>query len=170
MGSKTGAAVVHAPKMPTQYILARESMHVQCAGTIADVKMLPAFTSKRSLGCFTDVLRDVLEGNPDLQLVVVRPSGEDLEHQFEYTAATVDGEGRQETVYLENLDDRCLDLRADAPQGASRKNTSWQGFTGDAPTWRTKGGVAFGHPQRTFAPCQAITWDCSSCSSKTPCS
>ena len=31
-------------------------------------------------------------------------------------------------MYLENLDDDgCLDLRADAPQGASRKNTSWQG-------------------------------------------
>ena len=49
-------------------------------------------------GCFTDVLHDILEGNPDPQLVVVRPSGEDLEHLFEYTAATVDGEGPQNTV------------------------------------------------------------------------
>ena len=46
---------------------------------------------------------------------------------FEYTAATVDGEGRQETLYLENADDGCLDLRADAPQGASRKDISWHG-------------------------------------------
>ena len=31
-------------------------------------------------------------------------------------------------MYFENLDDDgCLDLRADAPQGASLKNTSWQG-------------------------------------------
>ena len=43
-GAKTGAAVVHAAKMPTQYILARESMQVQCDGAMADVKMLPAFT------------------------------------------------------------------------------------------------------------------------------
>ena len=128
MGTKTGAAVVHAAKMPMQYILARESMQVQCDGAMADVKMLPAFTSKRTPGCFNDVLHDILEGNPDLQLVVVRPNGEDLEHMFEYAQATVDGEGRLETVYLENLDDdRCLDLRADASQGASRKNTSWQG-------------------------------------------
>ena len=127
VGTKTGATVVHATKMPTQYILARESMPVQCDGTIADVKMLTAFTSKRSPGCFSDNLHDILEGNPDMQLVVVRPSGEDLEHLFEYTAATVDGDGRQETVYLETLDNGCLDLRADAPQGASRKNTSWQG-------------------------------------------
>ena len=80
------------------------------------------------LGCFSDVLHDILEGNPDLQVVVVRPSGEDLEHLFEYAQASVDVDGRQETVYLENLDDDgCLDLRADAPQGASRKNTSCQG-------------------------------------------
>ena len=66
VGAKTGAAVVHAAKMPTQYILARESMRVQCDGATADVKMLPAFTAKRSLGCFSDVLHDILEGNPDL--------------------------------------------------------------------------------------------------------
>ena len=124
VGSKTGAAVVHAAKMPTQYILARESMQVQCDGTMADVKMQPAFTSKRSTGCFGDVLHDILEGNPHLQLVVVRPSCEDVEHLFEYTATTVDGDGSQAMVYLENLDDGCLDLRADAPQGASWKNTS----------------------------------------------
>ena len=128
VGTKTRAAVVHAAKMPTQCILARESMQEQCDGAMADVKMLPAFTAKRSPGCFSDVLHDILEGNPDLQLVVVRPSGEDLEYLFEYAQATVDGDGRQETVYLENLgDDGCLDLRADAPQGASQKNTSWQG-------------------------------------------
>ena len=46
MGTKTGAAVVHAAQMPTKYILARESMQVQCDGTMADVKMLPASTSK----------------------------------------------------------------------------------------------------------------------------
>ena len=46
---------------------------------------------------------------------------------FYYTAPTVDGEGRQETMYRENPDDRCLDLRTHAPQGASRKNTSSQG-------------------------------------------
>ena len=75
VASKTGVAVVHAAKMPTQYILARESMQVQCDGTMADVKMLPAFTSKRSPRCFSDVFHDILEGNPDLQLVVVRPNG-----------------------------------------------------------------------------------------------
>ena len=100
---------------------------VQCDGTMADVKMLVAFTSQRSPGCFNDVLHDILEGNPNLQLVVVRPNGEDLQHLFEYTTATVNGEGRQETVCLENLDDGCLDLCTDAPQGASRKNTSWRG-------------------------------------------
>ena len=94
VGAKTGAAVVHAAKMPTQYILERESsvqffLCSACANT----------------GCFSDVLHDILEGNPDLLVVVVRPSGEDLEHLFEYAQATVDGDGRQETVYLENLDD-----------------------------------------------------------------
>ena len=54
--TKTGAAVVHAAKVPTQYILAMESMQVQCDGPMVDVKMLPAFTSKRSPGRFTDVL------------------------------------------------------------------------------------------------------------------
>ena len=102
-------------------------MQVQCGGTMADVKLLPAFTSKPSPRCLSDVLHNILEGNPDLQLVVVRPGGEDLEHLSEYTAATIDSKGRQETMYLEDLDDRCLDLRADAPQGASRKNTSWHG-------------------------------------------
>ena len=127
VGIKTGAAMVHAAKMPTQCILTRESMQVQCDGTMADVKMLPAFTTKRSPGCFSDVLHDILEGNLDLQLVVVRPSGKDLEHLFEYAQATMDGDGRQETVYLENLDDHgCPNLQADGPQGASRKNTSWQ--------------------------------------------
>ena len=128
MGAKTGAAVAHAAKTPTQCILARESMHVQCNGAMADVKVVPAFTAKRSPGCFSDVLHDIFEGNLDLQLVVVRPSTKDLEHLFEYAQATVDGDGRQQTVYLENLDDDgCLDLRAHAPQGASRKSTSWQG-------------------------------------------
>ena len=128
VGAKTGAAVVHAAKMPTQYILARDSMHVQCDGAMADVKMLHAFTVKRPPGCFSDVLHDILEGNPDLQVAVVPPRGEDIEHLFEYAQATVDADGRQETVYLENLDDDgCLDLRADAFQGASGKNTSWQG-------------------------------------------
>ena len=51
VGSKTGIAVVHVAKMPTQYILARDSMQVQCDGTMADVKMLPVFTSKRSPRC-----------------------------------------------------------------------------------------------------------------------
>ena len=98
------------------------------AGRAHAKTLLPAFTAKRSPGCFSDVLHDILEGNPHMQLVVVRPSGEDLEHLFEYAQATVDGYGRQETVYLDNLDDDgCLDLRVDAPQGASRKNTSWQG-------------------------------------------
>ena len=36
---------------------------------------------------------------------MVRPSGEDPEHLFEYAQATVDADGRQEVVYLENLDD-----------------------------------------------------------------
>ena len=127
-GAKKGVAVVHATKMPTQYIFARESMQVQCDGAMADVKMLPAFTAERSPGCFSDVLHHILEGNPDLQLVVVRPSGEDLERLFDYAQGTVDADGRQETVYLENVDDDgCLNVRADAPQGASRKNTSWQG-------------------------------------------
>ena len=99
-GAKTGAAVVHAAKMPKQYILARESMQVQCDGAMADVKMLPAFTAKPSPGFFSDVLHDILEGSRDLQLVVVRPNGEDLEHLFEYAQATVDADGRQETVYL----------------------------------------------------------------------
>ena len=103
-------------------------MQVQCDGAMADVKMLPTFTAKRSPGCFSDVLHDILQGNPDLQLVVVRPGGEDLAHLFEYAQATVDADGRQETVHLENLDDDgCLDLRADAPQGPSQKNTFWQG-------------------------------------------
>ena len=103
-------------------------MQVQCDGALADVKVLPAFTPKRSPGCFSDVLHDILEGNPDLQLVAVRPNGEDLEHLFEYGQATVTGDVRQETVYLENLDDDgCLDLQADASQGASRKKPSWQG-------------------------------------------
>ena len=114
VGPQTGAAVVHAAKMPMQYMLPRESMQEQCGGAMADIKMLPAFTAKGSPGCFSDVLHDVLEGNPDLQLVEVRPGGEDLEHLFEYAQGTVD-DGRQETVYLENLDDdECLDLRADA--------------------------------------------------------
>ena len=124
VGAKTGAAVVHATNMPAQYILTMKSMQVQCDGAMADGKMLPTFTAKRSPGCFTDVLHDILEGNPDLQLVVVAK----LEHLFEYAQATVDGDRRQETVYLENLeDDACPDLRADALQGASRKNTSWEG-------------------------------------------
>ena len=102
-------------------------MQVQCDGATAVVKKLPAVTIKRSPGCFSDVLHDILEGNPDVQLVVVRPSGGDAEHLFESAQATVDGDGRQETVYLENLDDyACLDLRADAPQGAPRKNKTWQ--------------------------------------------
>ena len=46
VGAKTGAAVVHAAEMPTQYILVRESMQVQRDGAMADVKMLPAFTAK----------------------------------------------------------------------------------------------------------------------------
>ena len=50
--------------MPTQYILARESMQVQCDGAMADVKMPPVFTAKQSLGCFRDVLGDILEWNP----------------------------------------------------------------------------------------------------------
>ena len=128
VGAKTGAAVVHAAKMRTQYILVRESMQVQCDDAMADVKMLPAFTAKRSPACFSDVLHDILEGNVDLQLSVVRPSGEDLEHLFVYAQATVDRDGRHETVCLENPDDDgCLNLRADAPQGAFGKNTSWQG-------------------------------------------
>ena len=128
VGAKMGAAVVHAAEMPTQYILARESMQVQCDGAMADVKMLPAFTAKLSPECFSAGLHDSLEGNLDLQLVVVRPSDKDVEHLFEYAQATVDGDGRQETVYLVNQDDDgCLDFQADAPQGASRKNTSWQG-------------------------------------------
>ena len=40
---------------------------------------------------------------------------------FYYTPATVNGEDCQETMYRWNLDDRCLDLRADSPQGASQK-------------------------------------------------
>ena len=125
--AKTGATVVHITKMPTQCILARERRPVQCDGAMADVKMLPAFTAKRSPGCFSDVLHDILRGNPDLHL-------EDL---FEYAHATVDGDGRQETVYLENRDnDGCLDLRAHAPEGAPRKNTSWQGSTPSACPWR----------------------------------
>ena len=112
---KTGAAVVHAAKMPMQCILARASMHVQCNGAMADVKMLPSFTAKQSPRYFNDVLHDVPEGNLDQRLVVVRLNGEDLVHLFEYAQATVDGDGGLETVHLENLDDDgCLDLRADA--------------------------------------------------------
>ena len=95
VGTKTGTTVVHIAKMPTQHILTRDSMQVQCDGAMADIRMLPAFTSKRSPACFSDVLHDILEGNPDLQLVVVRPSGEVLEHLFEYAQATVDRDGRQ---------------------------------------------------------------------------
>ena len=73
------------------------------------------------------MLQDVLELNPDLQLVVVRRDGEDLEHLLEYTTTTIDSEDHQGTVYLEDLDDGCLDLRVDAPQGPSQKNTPWQG-------------------------------------------
>ena len=55
--------------------------------------------------------------------LVAKTSGEHMEHLFEYAQATVDVDGGQEMVYLDNLDDDgCLDLRADAPQGASRKN------------------------------------------------
>ena len=73
-----------------------------------------------------DMRRENPEVNLDLQLVVVRrlvSCGENLENVFYYTPATVAGEDRQETMYRENLDDRCLDLRAYAPHGASRKNT-----------------------------------------------
>ena len=91
---------------------------MQCTGTKGDVKMLPAFTSKRSPGCFSDVLQDTLEGNPHLQLVVVRPSGEDPKHLFQFTAGTVDGGGRQEMVYLENPGNGFLELQADAPLGS----------------------------------------------------
>ena len=63
-------------------------MQVQCDGTIPDVKMPPPFTSKKSPRCFSDVLHDILEGKRELQLVVVRPSGEDLEHLLEYAQAT----------------------------------------------------------------------------------
>ena len=94
---------------------------MQCDGAMVDVKMLPAFTAKRSPGCFNDVLHDILERNPNLQLLVVRPSGEDLEHLLEYAQATVVADGRYETVYLEKLDDDgCLDLRADAPQALGK--------------------------------------------------
>ena len=55
--------------------------------------------------------------------MVVRPSGEDVEHLFEFASATVDSEGRQDTVYLEDLHKG----RLDPPQGTSRKNTPWQG-------------------------------------------
>ena len=48
VGAKTGAGVVHAAKMPTQCILATESMQVQCDGAMVDVKMLPAFIAKPS--------------------------------------------------------------------------------------------------------------------------
>ena len=61
-----------------------------------------------------------------MQQVVVWPNGEDLEHVFEYSAAVVGLESRQETVYVEDLDNRYLDLCADASQGASRENTSVQ--------------------------------------------
>ena len=67
-----------------------------------------------------------MERNPDPQLVVVQANGEELEHLFEYRAAIVDSEGRQETLYLEDLDHKCVDLRAAAAQGALAKNTSWQ--------------------------------------------
>ena len=59
--------------------------------------------------------------------MVLKGNGEDLEHLVEYTAATVDGEGRQEMVYLGDLDEACLDIRVDATHGVPRKNTSWQG-------------------------------------------
>ena len=62
-------------------------MRVQCDGTMVDIKMLHAFTSKRSPWCFSHVLHDILEKNVNPQLVVVRRNGEDLEHMFEYTAA-----------------------------------------------------------------------------------
>ena len=84
MGTNTGAAAVHATEMSTQCFHARESMQVQCEGAMADVKMLPTFNAKRSPRFFNDVLHDILEGNPDLQLVVVWPSGEDPEHIFMY--------------------------------------------------------------------------------------
>ena len=102
-------------------------MEVHCNGTMADVKMLPEFTSKRSPGSLSDSLYNNLEGNPGLQPQVVRGNGEDPEHQFEYTTATVDRDGRQGKVYQENQEDGYVDRRVDAPQRASRKNTSWQG-------------------------------------------
>ena len=84
---------------------------MQCDGAMADVKMLPAFTAKRSPWCFIDVLHSILEGNLDLQLVVVPANGEDLDYLFEYAQATVDADSYQETVYLENLDyNGCLDF------------------------------------------------------------
>ena len=48
---------------------------MECDGTMADVKMLPACTSKGSPKCFSDVLHNILEGNPDLQLVVLVSGG-----------------------------------------------------------------------------------------------
>ena len=36
---------------------------MQCDGTMADANVLPVFTSKRSLGCFSDVLYDILEAH-----------------------------------------------------------------------------------------------------------
>ena len=52
VATKTGATVLHATQMPTQHISRKEIMRVECDATIADIKMLPAFTPKRSLGCF----------------------------------------------------------------------------------------------------------------------
>ena len=43
------------------------------------MELLPAFTSKRSLGCFSYVLHNISEGKLNMQLVVVRPRGNDLQ-------------------------------------------------------------------------------------------
>ena len=128
VGAKTGAAVVHAAKMPTRYILARESMQVQCDGAMADVKMLPAFTAKRSPGCFSYISTTLRNGTQICKWWWYGQVAKTLSTYLSMPPATACTNGCQETVYLENPDDHtCLDLRADAPQGASPKNTSWQG-------------------------------------------
>ena len=90
-------------------------------GAMANVKSVPSFTAKRTPGCSSDVLQNLLETNSNLKVAMMPPNGEDTHHLFEYTAPTVDSEGGQETVYLEHLQEGLLDLCSVAPQGAARK-------------------------------------------------
>ena len=57
-GAKTGATVVDAAQIPTQYIHAKDGTWVQRDSTMVDVKMRPTFTIKQTSSCIGDVLHD----------------------------------------------------------------------------------------------------------------